>query len=155
MTSSWYIFGRLSIGRASFSVGLLSGCVFKKVWRQCHNNLLTKKNLTLKKTPISPILKSLTLSWCQNPDKNNCRRFHAPKLLMSQLYHKKETKGSQKYLFNRQKKNAQKHYLLSFFFFCTKLLIFYNKTSTLRIKIINNNFKKSFFFTFLRFALFV
>ena len=115
MTFSWYIFGRLSIGKASFSVGLLSGWLVKKVWRQCHNNLLTKNNLTLKKTPISPILKSLTLSWCQNPDKNNCRRFHAPKLLMSQLYHKKETKGSQKYLFNRQKKNAQKHhYLLSF-----------------------------------------
>ena len=61
MTFSWYIFSRLSIGRASFSVGLLSGWLVKKVWRQCHNNLLTKKNLTLKKTPISPILKSLTL----------------------------------------------------------------------------------------------
>jgi hypothetical protein len=152
VTYSWYIFGRLSIGRASFSVGLLSGCVFKKVWRQCHNNLLTKKNLTLKKTPISPILKNHSLfSW--------------QKIIAGDFMHlsywchnciTKKTKGSQKYLFNRQKKNAQKHhYLLSFFFFCTKLLIFYNKTSTLRIKIINNNFEKSFFFTFLRFALFV
>ena len=52
MTFSWYIFGRLSIGRASFSVGLLSGWLVKKVWRQCHNNLLTKKNLTLKKRKL-------------------------------------------------------------------------------------------------------
>ena len=63
MTSSWYIFGRLSIGRASFSVGLLSGWLVKKVWKQCHNNLLTKKNLTLKKTLISTIHSYITHSF--------------------------------------------------------------------------------------------
>ena len=69
---------------------------------------------------------------------------------MSQLYHKKETKGLQKCLFNTTKgifctKKSIIYYLV---FFCTKLLIYLNKTSTLRIKIGNNNSKKSFFFTF-------